>query len=485
MLRRVKDILQQFRVLDAGKPLLLGVSGGPDSLAMLDLLSQLETPLVAAHLNHTLRPESTQEAEAVRRAAEERGAAFVLEEADVAAYARDQLLSVEEAARILRYRFLFNQAHTHKAAAVLVAHTADDQVETVLMHLLRGAGLSGLKGMEAYLLPNPWDDQIPLIRPLLGMWREEVLQYCQDRGLEPVLDPSNLDTRYYRNRLRSELIPYLETYNPQVRRLIWRTAQVLGGDHAVLEVHAESAWQRAVVAQGQGYLGLNIHKVLQEMEGARRRVVRRAVAQLRPGLRDIDFELVERFLRCLEGGPSPTRCDLGAGLSLLVEAGTVWLAAWESDLPGADFPQAPEADQGCPPLSLPLPGDLSMPEGWQITSRVVEDAPAAYPNAVANADPYQAWLDLDTLHLPLQVRCRRAGDRFLPLGMQGHSMKLSDFMINLKLPSRLRSAWPLVCSADEIAWIPGLRLAHPYRLKPDSLRAVHLHITRISQAAGE
>jgi tRNA(Ile)-lysidine synthase len=196
VLEQFVSALKEKCLLDPGLPVLVGVSGGPDSLCMLDMLHQLGYPVIVAHLDHSLRAESAQEAEQLRQLAQSIGLTFVLERNDVDSYATSHSLSIEEAAREARYQFLFEQARQHQAQAVAVGHTANDQVETVLMHLLRGSGLPGLRGMSYRSLPNPWSKNIPLVRPLLGVWREEILAHLEQNGLVPTLDASNLDTRF-------------------------------------------------------------------------------------------------------------------------------------------------------------------------------------------------------------------------------------------------------------------------------------------------
>ena len=200
----LKTVQEQCH-LQPDQPVLVGVSGGPDSLCLLDLFSRLEFPLIVAHFDHALRPESARDAEYVRSLAAAYGKAFTTTRQDVALYAQTAHLSLEEAARQARYRFLFEQAQVYSAQAVAVAHTADDQVETVLMHLLRGSGLDGLKGMPFRTEFPGWQPQLPLVRPLLTTWRAEVEEYCRLRQLEPLYDPTNRETLYYRNRLRLDL----------------------------------------------------------------------------------------------------------------------------------------------------------------------------------------------------------------------------------------------------------------------------------------
>ncbi|MFH2040471.1 MAG: tRNA lysidine(34) synthetase TilS, partial [Chloroflexota bacterium] len=195
-------------------PILVGVSGGPDSLCLLDVLVKAKRPVIVAHFNHLLRPESDQEAEHVKHMAQHYGLPFVTGSQDVKAFASKNGFSLEEAARKLRYRFLFAQAHKLGAMVIAVAHQADDQVETVLMHFLRGAGLNGLKGMIPVTLLPEFDPEIRLIRPLLRTWRKDIEAYCETHKLDTVEDLTNLDQTYFRNRLRHSLIPTMETYNP-------------------------------------------------------------------------------------------------------------------------------------------------------------------------------------------------------------------------------------------------------------------------------
>ena len=490
-------MLERLRVtlfLDCGlQPdmlVVVGVSGGPDSLSLLDAFHQIGFAPLVAHLNHRLRPEADTEARKVREAAEGYGLSYVEEQADARDYAREAGMSVEEAGRMLRYRFLFEQARRCKAHAVAVAHTADDQVETVLMHLLRGAGLSGLKGMQPRALPNAWSREIPLVRPLLDTWRSEVLSYCAERGLEPVFDTSNLDSTYFRNRLRNELIPYLERFNPAVKESFWRMAKVLQADFEAIERLVEAAWESSVIEVGPGYVAMLPAALRSEPAGIQRHIFRRAIAELRPGLRDIGFEAIERALDFLKNARSTAQVDLAAGLHLVLERDSaneedreqerLWLADWETELPSGNWPYILDGDY----LPLPVPGTVRLPGGWELQAKEVGSLADARQQARANNDPFQAWIALDSVPGSLGVRVRVPGDRFQPLGLGGHSMKLSDFMINQKIPLRSRRSWPLVSAGDVIVWVPGFRLGHPYRLTRDTRRAAYLSLRR-SESTGE
>ena len=466
-------ILQQDCLLEASRPVLVGVSGGPDSLCLLDLMHQLGYPLFVAHLNHSLRPEADAESQAVSEAAHARGLPFIMEKADIAVIADSQASSIEETARKVRYRFLFEQARLHHAQAVAVAHTADDQIETVLMHILRGAGLSGLRGMSYRMIPNPWSNDIPLVRPLLGVYREEIITYCSEHNLHPTYDRSNLDTTYFRNRIRQNLIPLLKTYNPGIKSHLWRMAQTLAGDEQVLEALTREAWKDCCIETGMSGVALTVENVLAQPLGIQRRLVRKAISILRPGLRDIDLAAVEKARFFMQGQPQGSRWDLTKGLCLLREGNKVWIVNWESHLPVREFPQLDKEA-----FQLEIPGRLDLPNGWHFQAEQVQHIHEAIDQARCNTDPFHAWLDLGDSQLPLVIRSLLPGDRFKPLGMDGHSVKLSDFFVNLKLSRRMRRLWPLVCLENEIVWIPGYRLGHSHRLTSSSSRVVFLKLYR-------
>jgi len=470
---RLLHILQQDCQLDTTRPVLIGVSGGPDSLCLLDLMWRFGYPLLVAHLNHGLRLEAGEDAQAVQEAAQTRGLPFLLEEADIDAFAHHHALSIEEAARKVRYQFLFEQARQHQAQAVAVAHTADDQVETILMHLLRGAGLSGLKGMSYLSQPNPWSDKIALVRPLLGVFRNEIMDYCNEQDLRPVFDHSNLDLTYFRNRIRRELIPVLETYNSAIKSQLCRTAQTLASDDQVLELLTNVAWSDCCLEHGSSGVALKVYPLLIQPLGIQRRLVRRAISLLRPGLRDIDFSSIDRTLTFIRQSTRSAQLDLINGLRLLREGERVWVTNWEGALPTTDWPQIEN-----PPQPLLVPGRVDLKAKWHLQAEYVEDVQMAIALAVDNADPFRAWINIDIRDVQpsISIRPPIPGDRFQPLGMDGHQVKVSDFFINVKMPRRARKNWPLVCLGNVIVWIPGYRISHQHRLTANSTHGIYLHL---------
>lgn len=443
-------------LLESGKLLVVGVSGGPDSLALLYFLREAGCPLLVCHFNHRLRPESDADAAHAREIAERLGLPFVTDSADVASHAGAKGLSVEEAARELRYKFLFREARKAGAQAVAVGHTADDQAETVLMHFLRGAGLSGLKGMPPRVILPVFDAEIPLARPLLGWTRAETEAYCRERNLPYLTDSSNADTAYFRNRLRHELLPHLEAYNPQIRQALAKSALALQGDFDLLNELIDSAWEKVVSASASGFVAFNLVQLREMSPALRRNLFRRAAFRLKPGLRDVDFEALSR-------ASTLKATELAGGLKTLIEGEMLYLTGDESGLP-TPYPQ----------ISHEHPvNSIQLENGWFLHCEILDTGPWTL-----DAGHWSACFDADLTENRLRLRPFRAGDRFEPLGMPGQRVKLSDLFVNLKIPKRFRKGWPVLCVDDEIAWVPGLRMGHRYRCADSTRRVLALRLEK-------
>lgn len=462
-----ETILRDQCRLDPDLPVLTGVSGGADSLCLLGMLRASGYRVIVAHFDHKLRPESNLDGEYVRSVAKKMDLACIVDSGDVLKHADEAGLSIEQAARDLRYRFLFAAARREGAQAVAVGHTADDQVETVLMHFLRGAGLTGLKGMEYRTILACFDPEIPLVRPLLSLWRKDTVAYCQVNGIDPREDASNTEQLYLRNRIRHALLPELSQYNPKIKEALMHMATTLQGDHAALQDYLTQAWDEAVCGQGKGWIEFDRARFSGLGRGMRRNLVRRAGELLQPEDYDPNFEALERaasFAETPEGKP----VDFINGMLLFAESGKIYLASHNTSLPDAHWPKVKES-------STILDGKLTMDNGWEL---IVEQARLEEDNWRRNEDQWSAWLDAELTGSELIVRPQKPGDRFQPLGLEHGSMKLSDFFVNFKLPQRARKFWPLVCAGGDIAWIPGFRIAHPFRVTEKTKQATRLILKR-------
>lgn len=474
VLTNITQFLKTFSKTQRLEPILVGVSGGADSLCLLHLLQEAGVQVIVAHFNHHLRPEADAEAEKVRSIALDLKLQFVEGEGDAGRFAKEEKLSLEEAARKLRYRFLFDAARKHGAGSVAVAHHADDQVETVLMHLLRGAGLSGLKGMTPVIHLMEFDPQLPLIRPLLQVWRSEIDVYCHEKGLEPIQDSSNLDTTYFRNRLRHELIPLMESQNPGFKANLLRTAETLAGDLQIVETVVDSGWSCALLQESKDYLSFKMTELERMDIPLLRNLVRRGAGRLKPGLRNVEFDDVDRLVQFIVDRDQTGQVDLTGGLYAFKEDGNLILTSQDAKMPMLDLPQAPA------PFDLVVGTIQPLNGTWTISSKLHVNN-VLLDSIRSSTDPYEAWLDARVLGEALQVRAGRAGDRVQPLGMTSGSLKLSDVYTNEKIPRRARHAWPLLCAGEKIAWVPGYRPAHQYRITETTSQVLHLEIRKAGQ----
>ncbi|MBL8046677.1 MAG: tRNA lysidine(34) synthetase TilS, partial [Anaerolineales bacterium] len=367
----------------------------------------------------------------------------------------------EEAARNLRYQFLAETAQQVKANHLVVAHTQNDQAETVLMHFLRGSGLSGLKGMtpktEQLLVIGNNQLPITIIRPLLTTSRAEIEAYCAEHGLKPVLDSSNSDTTFFRNRLRHELLPMLEKYNPNIYSVLSRTATVLAGEQAVAQEYVEQQWRTYAQATEE-----NVQFELIRWRAfswpLQRALLRRAIQHLRPSLRDIDFTPLDAAVRWSRAANSGGQCDVADGLCLYINYNAVILREWETDWP---------ASAAVPQLAT----DGTLVAGWEFRAAPLPSWNLA--ELASNNNPWRTFVDADKLSAPLTLRARREGDRIQPLGQTGH-IKLSDLFINRKIEANLRANWPLVVSGEAMVWAPGLHLAEPFKVTEQTQQVLAL-----------
>ena len=458
-----------------GKTLLVAVSGGGDSLALLYALRHLQPDfdlqLYGAHLNHNLRGDASDaDAAFVQDTFRRLDIPCEIHSADVAAYRRARGLSLEDAARRLRYRFLADAAARRKAHAVAVAHTADDQAETLLMHIIRGSGLAGLRGMQPLERLAIDNADLTLFRPLLGVSRAQTYAYCAALGLRPRHDETNLSVEHARNRIRLDLMPLMERVNPAARDALLRLASNATEDGAYIQEQADAAWREIAHQADSGVVALDARMLARRHPAIQSRILRRAVHAARSSADGIDIDRGHILaMRRMLAGP--------AGKTLSLPGGILFAAGYgEARVGRADAVHAAlrlPAIEGERPLALP--GETRV-GGWRIAAAVREDA--AYARAVGQCgDAAVETLDLDRLGGELRIRARLPGDRFQPLGM-AHSKKLQDFMVDERIPREMRDGIPLLVSDKGIACVVGWRIAHWARVRDDTRRWLRLRFSR-------
>jgi len=490
LLEQVIATIDDHRLLLAGDTMVLGVSGGPDSLCMLHVLRRLAArygvTLHAAHLNHGIRgQEADDDARFVKGLCASWGIPCTVERADVPALAQARGLAIEEAARRARYAFLGALARSLGGQTVAVAHSADDQVETVLMHLLRGSGLAGLRGMR----PLAWMDElrlgeelpgegarghIRLVRPLLNVTRQEIDAYCERNALRPRFDRSNLDQTYFRNRLRHELIPLLETYNPNVREVLRRTAEVIAADYELLRQQLAATWPAVVRRESAEAIVFDLFALRALPLGLQRSTLREGIHRLRRSLRNINWVHVDDALAIVRKGHVGARATLPQGLMLTLGYDEATLSSMgQEPLLGDDRLRLYQG-----PLPLPVPGRVALPGcAWSVSAELIARE-ALPPDWEANPNPYIAYLDASALAFPLALRQREEGDWLSPLGLEGRRQKLRDFMINAKIPRHERYTVPLLVTGSEIVWVIGWRVDARYAINPTTRQVLVVRCER-------
>ena len=446
---RVLDSIRRESLLpSAGRKkmvVLVAVSGGPDSVCLLHVLHKLKASLgiklQVAHLNHMLRGAASDgDARYVERLAQSLKTPVIIESIDVDAYRRKHKLSLEEAAREVRYGFLSRAAESVGADCVALGHTEDDQVETVLMHLVRGAGIAGLRGML------PASDMCPegrvkllLIRPLLEVSRKETEDYCSVHGLEPRIDDTNSSIDYARNRFRNVVMPVLRKSNSDIGAAVRRVTETAADTMSFLDSELDKVWSDAVCVNPVG-IEINKAAVIALHPALLRHLLRRALSEYLGDLVDIEAVHIENMMEAL-GKPAGKKISLPRGLKFYVGYDTCLLAGETVDV--CPLPKI-KGDRW-----LKVPGVTLLP-GWRVRADIVEPG--------ERASGFTACIDADAVGSDLVVRGRRPGDRFQPLGMSG-TKKLQDFMVDARIPGNWRDRVPLVCSQDSIIWIVGWRIS--------------------------
>ena len=463
---RVSGFITENHLMPDGGKMVVAVSGGPDSVCLLHILlglrDKLGITLHVAHLNHQLRSdESDADASYVNNLAQKLGLPATVEKRDVKACQRSKRLSLEEAAREVRYNFLADVAEAVGADAVAVGHTFDDHIETILMHLIRGSGTRGLRGLQPSSHWRSGKAALKVIRPLLEVSREETATYCRRHKLEPRLDTSNLSLSPLRNRIRQQLIPLLQSYNRQVGDALLRTARIAADDLAALEEAALKLGGNIITEQERTLI-LDRERFIMLPPALQRHLLRAAMEKLIGNLMDIESRHIEEVM---------TSLHKPAGKIITLPDGLVFAIEYDRYLLGSD----PAALSPFPVLEreykLQIPGTTAL-AGWRVIAESSDRKQVA-----DGGDSFTACFDLDRTGDKLTMRPRRPGDRFQPLGMS-QPKKLNEFMIDSKIPRAWRRRVPIVCSPEQIIWVAGWRIDERVKVTADTKQILRLELKK-------
>ncbi|HJX13072.1 MAG TPA: tRNA lysidine(34) synthetase TilS [Dehalococcoidales bacterium] len=462
----VLRFIRQHRLVARGEKLLVAVSGGPDSVCLLHVLTQLRgelgIELHVAHLDHRLRgADGAADAEYVVDLARRLGIPITVASRDVRAYRAQHRVSLEEAAREVRYAFLAEVAQETGTAKAAVGHTADDHIETILMHLIRGSGPRGLRGLlPAGRWPYPGTD-LTVVRPLLEISRRETAAYCRRYKLGPHTDTTNLSGEPLRNRIRRQLLPQLKKYNPQVAEALRRMARLAADDLEFIEGEAVMRGEELVKTAG-GAVAIDKNGFNALPPALKRHLLRAGIEGLLGSLKDIEAGHIEKVLEALDK-PAGKVIGLPDGLTFTIEYDRYVLGADPAAL--CPFPKLEKE------VELKIPGRTVVP-GWEIEADIMSTAAAGG----GQGGDFTATFDYAKTGEKLTVRRRRPGDRFQPLGL-GQAKKLNAFMIDARVPRAWRQRVPVVSAGDRIIWAVGYRIGEPVKVTPQTKKVLVLKFT--------
>ena len=447
MLDQVQSALERHAMVPRGDLVLVAVSGGADSVALLHALLQLREKLglrlAVAHLHHGIRGTAADaDAACVRRLAKRLALPFTEERVDVPQQARSAGISLEMAARAARYEFFRRAAEKLGAAAVAVAHTADDQVETVLLRIARGTGPHGLAGMS----PVSRRDGLTILRPLLGVTRAGILAFLKQNRLRWREDASNRDPHFLRNRVRHEILPLLERrLNPQIRTALLRTAEVMREENATLDTLAVAALKRCGKRAWRSRSTLLIGKLVQLPLAQQRRTLRLWLMTAGLDAELMDFDAIASASALLESRRGTKSVELGGGWKIIRRYGEL-------------------AVEKTPTYTAVV---------WSLQIEphrgIVKERPTTPGRLPARATLNAAVVDKSAL----LVRAAQPGDRMAPLGMDG-TKKLQDIFTDAKVPRDQRAQIPVVECRGQIVWLPGYRVARGWEVPNPQSRSLLL-----------
>jgi len=416
-----------------------------------------------AHLDHRLRgADSKADARYVTNLAHRLNVTATIEQRDVWSYHAERGASLEESAREVRYAFLAEVVSSIGANHVVVGHTLDDHVETVLMHLIRGTGTTGLRGLQPL---NQWQTasgSLTIIRPLLKVSRQETAEYCHQHRLRPRIDASNFSLSTLRNRIRHQLLPLLKEYNPQIVDAVVRTARIAEDDLSLLDELSARSWQETVLRQGDTFI-LDRNGFLGLAAGLQRSILRRAIGELLVSIKDIEARHIEEVV---------TGLTLPTGSSLNLPGGIVFSVDYDRYLLGFHQSLLCPLPELVGDYLLKVPGETLLP-GWRVEAAII-----TLGEMQNEHDELIAYLDWDGVGDEVVVRSRRRGDRFQPLGM-GQAKKLGEFMIDARVPRVWRPRVPVVCSPQHILWVVGWRIDNRVKVTPDTSKVLRLRFERL------
>jgi len=454
IIEKVKETVQKYHMLAHGDHVLIGLSGGPDSVCLLTIINKLKhelgVHLSAAYIDHGLRPDETPyEIDFCRDLCNSLGMPFITRSIDVKSYVKEKKLNKQEAARELRYRVLNEIAAETAANKIALGHNAGDQAETILMRLFRGTGPSGLSGIPPV--------RRHIIRPLIEVERIEIEKFLEDEGMGFVIDSSNLKHEYLRNKIRHLIIPAIKNINRDIIKTLSRTADIFRDEERYFEIIVTKTLMKLITRKTDKTIEIFLGPLEAMDTVILRRVLRRAIDETK-GLHGISFIHIEEIMSLIKSGKSGDRIYLPKDIRVIKGYSTLILTSEKPARLGT--------------YSVDSPGEIIVTE----SSVVLRSATMGIDEVKDYGDAQKcAVIDADKVHFPLIIRGRLHGDFFYPMGF-GKRKKLQDYFVDEKIPRDERNAVPLLVCGNNIVWVIGYRLDDRYKVDKDTERVLKFEI---------
>lgn len=459
---KVLEVVKKYKLIEEGDNIVLGLSGGPDSMALLyvllDIKKAIDFNIYIAHLNHGVRgKEALEDQLFVEQLAKKLGLTCYSKTVNMDEYAKKAGLSSEEAGRKLRYDFFREILDKIGGGKIAVAHNKNDQAETLIMRFFRGTGIDGLKGME-YIS----DD---IIRPILGIEREEIERYLKKKNIETRIDKTNLEPIYNRNKIRLELIPYIEeNFNSNIIDTLWRTSRICSIDSDFLEQYAQKSYNSMVKKKLKDSIILDGEKFVEEHESIQRRIIRNCILDIKGDLQGItEKHILDVLMLFLERG---------TGKSIDLIDNIIAKTSYDEFIIEKKYIIEQKKDYM---YKLDMEGTTYIDEiGYSFNVKVL---PVTDIDKIDKNKRFIKYFDYDKIKGDLYVRNRKAGDRFVPYGMKG-TKKIKDYFIDEKIPKDKRDSIPLLTDDENILWIVGYRSSELYKITPNTKRVLVVSLNK-------
>ena len=479
LVKSVQAYIESKGLISRGDSVLVALSGGADSMALLYVLSELRASLdftlASAHLNHGIRGRAAcEDATFAEEISRRLGISHFQGCVDTPSFAGAVKLSMEEAARELRNEFLRERALAGSYSKIALGHTMEDQAETVLMHLIRGAGVRGASGMKAMSRIRSGPDlEVSIIRPFLATRRAEIRDFLASRGLSFREDESNTDVTFMRNRIRFELLELLrEKYNPHIIEILCSHAALVTEAEDYLSKVGSEAYQHCLKVETGENIELEVARLVSYHTCVQTYVLREAFRRLRGGLKDLGSTHVASLINLVSSGQEGNSVDIASGVSARLKGRTLWIGRTsvlrleDTRAPSFLVRIEPGKEVCLPEISLRIYSEVldkdaqkDKPEGGSTPkNRLTEERVQEKLEKISlfARDSLNVFFDLEKLAPPLVLRNIEPGDRLAPFGMKG-SKKIQDLLVDLKMPRSQRMRTAVLCDAKQILWLVGVR----------------------------